>query len=82
MSVGIHVDFVEVLTSDPAHHVLRSSIFYIHLFESRGVGAKDPDTYPDPDSVGSLDPYRDPDSLLGSGSGSRRAKITHKNYKI
>jgi hypothetical protein len=47
-----------------------------------GVGAKDPDTYPDPDSIGSQDPYRDPDSLLEFGSGSRRAKITHKNKKV
>jgi hypothetical protein len=34
-------------------------------------------SYPDPDSIRSLDPYPDPD--LGSGSGSRRAKIGKKN---
>jgi hypothetical protein len=32
---------------------------------------------PDPDSMGSLDPYPDLDS--GSGSGSRRAKMAQKN---
>jgi hypothetical protein len=31
----------------------------------------------DPDSIGSVDP----DSDLESGSGSRRAKMTHKNRK-
>ncbi len=37
----------------------------------------------DPDSVESLDPYRDPDSQSGftTGSESRRAKITHKKCK-
>jgi hypothetical protein len=33
------------------------------------------DPYPDPDSIGSVDP--DPES----GSGSRRAKITHTSKK-
>jgi hypothetical protein len=37
----------------------------------------DPYSYPDLDSMGSLDPY--PDSQ--SGSGSRRAKMTHKHRK-
>ncbi len=32
---------------------------------------------PDPDSMGSLDPYPDPDSL----SGSTTAKMTHKHRK-
>jgi hypothetical protein len=33
----------------------------------------------DPDSITSLDLYPDPDSE--SGSGSRRAKMSHKNRK-
>jgi hypothetical protein len=33
-----------------------------------------------PDSIRSVDPY--PDSEYGSGSGSRRAKMTHKIEKI
>ncbi len=33
----------------------------------------------DPDSIRYVDPY--PDLDLESGSGSRRAKITHKNIK-
>jgi hypothetical protein len=33
----------------------------------------------DPDSMGSLDPYPGPNSQ--SGSGSRKAKITHKQRK-
>ncbi len=37
----------------------------------------DPVSRLDPDSMGSLDPYPDPDSQ--SGSGCRRAKMTHKN---
>ncbi len=47
-----------------------------------GVGAKDPDTYSDPDSIGSMDPYRDPDSLLGSGTGSKREKLPTKIKKV
>jgi hypothetical protein len=39
-----------------------------------------PDPYPDPDSLESLDPDPDPDSQ--SRSGSRRAKITHKNRDV
>jgi hypothetical protein len=34
---------------------------------------------PDPDSIGSVDPDLDPES--GFGSGSRRAKMTHKSRK-
>jgi hypothetical protein len=34
---------------------------------------------PNPDSMVSLNPYRDPDSQ--SGSGSRRANLTHKILK-
>jgi hypothetical protein len=34
----------------------------------------------DPDSMGSLDPYQDPDSQ--SGSVSRRAKMTHNSTNI
>ncbi len=36
-------------------------------------------SYPDPDSIRSVDQY--PDSESGSGSGSRKEKITHKNRK-
>jgi hypothetical protein len=39
----------------------------------------DPDPYPDQHYFELLDP--DPHSNCGSGSGSRRAKMTHKNRK-
>jgi hypothetical protein len=35
----------------------------------------------DPYSIGSVDPDPDPYSEFGSGSGSRRAKMTHKSRK-
>jgi hypothetical protein len=35
----------------------------------------------DPDSIRSVDPDPDPYSEYGSGSGSRRAKMTKKNRK-
>ena len=37
----------------------------------------DPDPEPDPYSIGSVDP----DPYSESGSGSRRAKMTHKSRK-
>ncbi len=79
---GYSCRFCRSMTSDPAHHVLRSSICYIHLFESRGRGKGSGyvSVYGlHPDSMGSLVPYPDLDSR--SGSGSKRAKITHKNKK-
>jgi hypothetical protein len=45
-------------------------ISYLSQFFGSGFGL-------DPDSIRSVDPYLDPES----GSGSRRAKMTHKSRK-
>jgi hypothetical protein len=49
---------------------------YAVLYSRSGSGSK---SGLDQDSMGSLDPYTDPDSR--SGSGSKRAKMTKKNRK-
>jgi hypothetical protein len=65
----------------------------IPLTNGSGSGSRvvDPDLEPDPDpywirildpdSIGSVDPHPDPYSESGSGTGSRRAKMTHKSRK-
>jgi hypothetical protein len=67
--VGGFSSSLEILYGGPRRSALRDFVF------RQKTSVVDPD----PNSMGSLDPYPDPNSQ--SGSGSRTAKTTHKHRK-